>query len=293
LEIKREDFLDLIEKRPQMGVKILRRMADNCPLHCPEQGSLEIWPMRRFILFPLITLSILGCAVTQGSYKRPTRVLPEEYKPYTVNGARYYPLPGREGFVQEGMASWYGKEFHQKQTASGEIFNMYHKTAAHKTLPFGTHVMVKNLSNLREVVVRINDRGPFVKGRIIDLSYGAAKEIGLIDPGVTNIRLVGLSKEVGTVKLGSTYRPLVEVRDFGKGIFTVQVGAFEIEDNARHLAERLRVIFDDVTITPHTLCDGKTLYRVRVTASKGLPEASRIVKKLESLGFSDTFVVGL
>ena len=254
---------------------------------------MEIWPMRRFILFPLITLSILGCAVTQGSYERLTRVLPEEYKPYSVNGVSYYPLPRKEGFVQEGMASWYGKEFHRKKTANGEIFNMYDKTAAHKTLPFGTHVMVKNLSNLREVVVRINDRGPFVKGRIIDLSYGAAKDIGLIHPGVTKVRVVVLSKEVGTAKLGNTYRPLVEERDFDKGMFTVQVGAFEIEDNARRLVERLRVIFDDVTVTPYTPCDGKTHYRVRVTTSNGLTGASRIVRKLEYLGFSDTFVVGL
>ncbi len=248
--------------------------------------------MRRFILFPLITLSIFGCAVTQGSYKRPARVVPEEHKPYSVNGVSYYPLARKEGFVQEGMASWYGEEFHRKKTASGEIFNMYDKTAAHKTLPLGTHVMVKNLSNLREVVVRINDRGPFVKRRIIDLSYGAAKDIGLIHPGVTKVRVVVLSKEVGRAKLGNTYKPLVEVRDFDKGMFTVQVGAFEIEDNARRLVERLRVIFDDVTITPYTPCDGKTLYRVRVTTSKGLTEASRIVRKLEYLGIPDTFVVG-
>ncbi len=230
--------------------------------------------MKRFVFSLLITVSIFGCAVSN-------RQVP------------YYPLPDREGFVQEGVASWYGKKFHRKKTASGEIFNMWDKTAAHNTLPFGTHVKVENLSNQREVVVRINDRGPFVKGRIIDLSYGAAREIGLIGPGVTRVRMVALSKEVGKIKSGNTYRPLVEARDFKKGRFAVLVGAFENDANARRLAKRLRVIFDNVTIRTYMPDNGKILYRVRVSTSKDLNEASKIVKKLEYLGFSESFIVAL
>jgi rare lipoprotein A len=152
---------------------------------------------------------------------------------------------------------------------------------------------VENLSNQREVVVRINDRGPFVKGRIIDLSYGAAREIGLIGPGVTRVRMVALSKEVGKIKSGNTYRPLVEARDFKKGRFAVQVGAFENDANARRLAKRLRVIFDNVTIRAYMPDNGKILYRVRVSTSKDLNEASKIVKKLEYLGFSESFIVAI
>lgn len=93
------------------------------------------------------------------------------------------------GSSNYGRASWYGKEFHGKKTASGEKFNMYALTAAHKTLPFGTRVRVTNLANGKSVVVKINDRGPFVKGRIIDLSYAAAKKISLVGMGVVKVRL--------------------------------------------------------------------------------------------------------
>jgi len=91
--------------------------------------------------------------------------------------------------VEEGMASWYGKKFHGKKTASGERFNMHALTAAHRTLPFGTQVKVTNLENKKSVVVRINDRGPFVKGRIIDLSYAAARKIDMIEKGVVKVRI--------------------------------------------------------------------------------------------------------
>ncbi len=91
--------------------------------------------------------------------------------------------------LEYGMASYYGKDFHGRKTASGETFNMYDMTAAHKKLPFGTKVRVTNLKNGQSVVVRINDRGPFVHGRIIDLSYAAAKEIGLVEMGVTKVRV--------------------------------------------------------------------------------------------------------
>lgn len=252
--------------------------------------------MKRSIFFLLIAVSILGCAVSDKQipgYKKTDIVLPESLKPYSVNGRLYYPLPMKGGFVQEGVASWYGKKFHRKKTANGEIFNMWDKTAAHKTLPFGTYVKVENLSNQREVVVRINDRGPFVKGRIIDLSYGAAREIGLIGPGVTRVRMVALSKEVGKIKSGNTYGPLIKARDLKKGGFTVQVGAFENDANARRLAKRLRVIFDNVTIRTYMPDNGKILYRVRVSTSKDLNEASKIVKKLEYLGFSESFIVAL
>ncbi|TET93381.1 MAG: septal ring lytic transglycosylase RlpA family protein [Desulfobacteraceae bacterium] len=256
-----------------------------------------------FIFFLLIIVSIFGCAVGKkqirvSSYKKPAIVLPKRVdgrlpKSYSVNGVAYYPLLSGEGFVQEGMASWYGKKFHGKKTSTGEIYNMYKKTAAHKTLPFGTYVKVENLSNLREVVVRINDRGPFVKDRIIDLSYGAGRQIGLVGPGVARVRLVALSRKIGRIKSGNDYMPLVEAKDFRKGEFTIQVGAFENKDNARRLVERLRVIFSHVTITTYVSPKGETLYRVRVSLSKDLTRANEMVDKLKYLGFSETFIVAL
>ena len=254
--------------------------------------------MKRSLVALVIFLAVFGCAGSKSRipttrYTKPALVLPETTKPYTVNGVSYYPLPSREGFVQVGVASWYGKKFHRKKTSSGEIYNMYDKTAAHKTLPFGTYVKVENLSNSKEVIVRINDRGPFVKQRIIDLSYGAAREIGLIGPGTARVRLVALSRGVGTIKSGNTQKTLVEAKDFNRGKFSVQVGAFEKRENAKRLAGRLRVIFDHVTITPYEPYPTRILYRVRVSLSKSITEAGDTVKRLEYLGFSETFIVAL
>ena len=106
----------------------------------------------------------------------------------TKSGAR------EKAFEQTGNASWYGKKFHGRKTASGERFNMYAMTAAHKTLPFGTKVKVTNLDNKKSVVVKINDRGPFVKGRIIDLSYGASKRIGMVKTGVARVKIKVVKK---------------------------------------------------------------------------------------------------
>ena len=105
------------------------------------------------------------------------------------------PQKGRSGL--EGVASWYGPGFHGKRTANGEIYNMYSMTAAHKTLPFDTIVRVNNLDNGRSIVVRINDRGPFVNGRIIDLSRSAAEKLGMVGPGTANVKLEVLSEGGG------------------------------------------------------------------------------------------------
>ncbi|MFO7733797.1 MAG: septal ring lytic transglycosylase RlpA family protein, partial [Candidatus Aminicenantes bacterium] len=98
------------------------------------------------------------------------------------------PPPGR-GTAEVGIASWYGQDFHGRPTSSREIYDMHDMTAAHRTLPFGTHVMVTNLDNDRSTVIRINDRGPFIKGRILDLSYAAARVLGVVGPGTARVRL--------------------------------------------------------------------------------------------------------
>jgi rare lipoprotein A len=254
--------------------------------------------MNRLLIALFVSLALCSCGgskwrLPSTTYIKPAIVVPETTKPYSVDGVSYYPLPSGDGFVQEGVASWYGRKFHGKKTSSGEIYNMYDETAAHKTLPFGTRLRVKNLSNQKEVVVRINDRGPFVKQRIIDLSYMAAKKIGLVDPGTARVRLTVLSKKVGMVRAGAIRKPLVEARDFDKGRFTIQVGAFQKRENAERLAARLSVIFGYVSITPHVPVNSTTFYRVRVSLSESLTEAGRIMKELEYLGFSESFIVAL
>ncbi|MBW1852709.1 MAG: septal ring lytic transglycosylase RlpA family protein, partial [Deltaproteobacteria bacterium] len=213
------------------------------------------------------------------------------FKPYIINGERYYPLSDSEGFVQYGNASWYGEAFHGRPTASGEIFNMRKKSAAHKILPLGTYVRATNLSNNKQVIVRINDRGPFVKGRIIDLSYAAAKEIGLIKPGVGKVKIIALGREVGKIDSPLGSKPVVEVIDLTRGEFTVQVAAFRNKDNALRLSDRLKVIFDYVDVELSNDKDKVTIYRVRVSKSKTLTNAGKMEKKLEAMGFDQAFIV--
>ena len=132
--------------------------------------------MKRLLLIVLILFT--GCTqryVTE-VYETPGATTPTQ-KTYSVNGNVYYPKKTVPiGWSEEGIASWYGPNFHGKYTSNGEIYNMYALTAAHKTLPMNTIVKVTNLNNGKSVIVRINDRGPFVKGRIIDLSYTAGKK---------------------------------------------------------------------------------------------------------------------
>ncbi len=133
--------------------------------------------------------SLLFIQMAKQQALRDSGQLSKYFKPYGVKGVVYYPLKDSKGFSQEGIASWYGKRFHGEFTSNREHFNMYSLTAAHKTLPFNSLVRVTHLENGKEVVVRINDRGPFVKNRIIDLSYKAAKILGLANEGIAKVRL--------------------------------------------------------------------------------------------------------
>jgi rare lipoprotein A len=245
----------------------------------------------------IVTFFLSGCAREKIYVRRPeTIVLPETkkggtLKPYVVNGERYYPLPETQGFTQYGKASWYGENFHGRPTASGEIFNMHKKTAAHKTLPMGTYVKVLNLSNKKHTVVRINDRGPYVKGRIIDLSSAAAKEIALIGSGLTDVKIVAFGKEVGKLKSKEGSKPLVELKDLENGEFTIQVAAFRDRKNAIRLVERLKVIFKYVHIRVYEDENRRPLHRVHVSKSKTLTRAGKIEKRLEDMGFKGAFIL--
>ena len=150
---------------------------------------------------------------------------------------------------------------------------------------------VLNLSNKKHTVVRVNDRGPFVKGRIIDLSRAAAKDIDLIGPGVVDVKVVALGRGVGKSKSGGGYKPLVEVTELDKGPFTIQIGAFEDKENAHRIANRLNVIFNYVNIAVYVDENRRTLYRVHVSKSDTLTQAGELEKKLEDMGFSEAFIV--
>jgi rare lipoprotein A len=178
-------------------------------------------------------------------------------------------LPKKESLnVQTGLASWYGPNFHGKTTSSSEIYNMYDMTAAHRSLPFGTYVMVTNMNNGKSVKVKINDRGPFVEGRIIDLSFAAAKVLDAVDPGVIPVKIEILADESP---------PKNSLR------YAVQVGSFANKDNATSLQKKLKNMFRDVYVSPfHT--PTQTFYRVRINAlDRG--NAEDITHKLNKEGY--------
>jgi rare lipoprotein A len=183
------------------------------------------------ILLLLITIFFTGChqssdfylynPISYKNYHYPKKNVTKIQKPYYVLGKWYYPTTAYIGETFRGIASWYGPDFHGKLTANGEIYNMYEYTAANKTLPLGTIVKVINLNNNRSVIVRINDRGPFVKGRIIDLSYIAGKKIGIDKTGTAPVKLIVLSTPILT-----KYHKNLAYSKQKNDTIKIQVGAF-------------------------------------------------------------------
>lgn len=216
----------------------------------------------------------------------PPAPAPAQPKPYRVFGSWYHPLTDALGFEEQGIASWYGEEFHGRRTSNGEIYDMYAMTAAHKTLPLGTYVRVNNLSNNRTIDVRINDRGPFVRGRIIDLSYTAAKELGIIAPGTAPVKIIALGEPDGAAGPNARYKPL----DYYSGNFTFQVGAFAERGNAERLVQKLGDLYENAHMVPYF--DGsRTLYRVRVGRRTSLEEAELFEQTLAENGYPGAFIV--
>jgi len=226
---------------------------------------------------------ISGCTTSEPSPQQPAGYP----KPYKVFGKWYQPLPDSKGFRQRGIASWYGKNFHGKKTSNGEIYDMYAMTAAHKTLPLGTYVRVQHLENKQELEVRINDRGPFVRGRIIDLSYTAAKKLGIVGPGTADVEIVALGTPATTD--GGTSRTFVQ-GDYYSGNFTFQVGAFANRENAERLKRKLDEQYKNAHITLYDRGD-KIFYRVRVGAFNSLEDAVRNEAILIQDGYPDAFMV--
>jgi rare lipoprotein A len=191
----------------------------------------------------------------------------------------YVPLPRADGYEEEGIASWYGPGFHGKKTASGEVYDMYANTCAHKLLPLGTTVRVTNLDNQRTVLTRINDRGPFVEGRIIDLSYAVARELGMAERGTCRVRVEAVSGPGGGGPPGKVL----------EGPFAWQVGAFSVPANAEELARELRRAFPDVTEESFQR-EGKAVFRVRVGTYRTVAEARNALTALKARGLTPLLV---
>ncbi len=229
-------------------------------------------------------------------YDRPDALQPSSdgtyaVRPYRVMGKWYRPLKHARGFRQVGVASWYGEDFHGKRTSSGEAFDMNRISAAHKILPIGTYVRVRNLRNNREIDLRINDRGPFVAGRVIDLSKAAAKELGVFGPGTSEVEVTALGAPAQlTAQLGDN-QPYVPM-DYYSGIFTVQVGAFGELGNAKKLWKQLDQAYRHAHVAPYFPHTGKgRLYRVLVGRCASLELAEQYEKIMKQNGFPDAFLI--
>ncbi len=192
--------------------------------------------------------------------------------------------PSHEGYARtsKGMASWYGPGFHGKLTASGEPYNMYALTCAHQTLPLGTKLRVTNVLNGESVLLTVNDRGPFVKDRIIDLSYAAAKKLDVIGPGTAKVRLEVLGRDAKYVKYIKAYSVPGE-----DGPFTVQVASFTDRFNALHLMKGLKLKYRNRE--PYVFeagVNGKRHYRVRLGKFGTRHEAKSLAGSLADDGYT-------
>lgn len=206
----------------------------------------------------LVLLLLTGC----GRGKRGLRAAPPPPAPQVSIGS-----------TEEGIASWYGHPYHGRATTSGEIYDMEKLTAAHRTLPFGTRVLVRNLSNGREAEVRIIDRGPFAEDRVIDLSRAAARKIAMIGPGTVRVRVrvIGLPEEAPA------------------GFYAVQVGSFRVRKNAEQLRDSLAREHGAASIQQY---DGPRglFYRVLVGHHADIPGAEAMAAKLRKQDLA-SFVV--
>jgi len=198
---------------------------------------------------------------------------------YDVLGRRYFVLGAADGYLERGVASWYGPTFHGGNTSSGELYDMYGMSAAHKTLPLPTYARVTNLRNGRSVVVRINDRGPFVANRLIDLSYTAATKLDMIREGTTLVEVRALTPGAPDELTRSAQSPPPSLY--------VQAGAYADAHNAQHQLERLHAagLASAFIVSP---LEGKSrLYRVRLGPVGSVAEFDQLAARLAALGIRD------
>lgn len=210
-------------------------------------------------------------------------------QPYQRLGKQYNPIEPHKAddYIERGIASWYGEDFHGYPTSTGEIYNMYDMTAAHKTLPLGLYVKVKNLRNNRECIVRLNDRGPFVEGRIIDLSYKAALELDIVKGGTSpvEIEVLGFPQNEGDKLV------FVKPSTYFVGLYSIQVAAFKIRENAERLKESFLKNNLKAKIVEFRKKD-ELFHRVRVGEFKNIEEAKLYQEELKKQGYLKTFIVG-
>lgn len=215
--------------------------------------------------------------------------------PYRIAGRWYTPMQTAAAYDRTGIASWYGRDFHNKRTANGEIYDMHALSAAHTTLPLPTLVRVTNMENGRSVVVRVNDRGPFAKDRLIDLSYAAARELGFVRQGTARVRVQTLDLPASQAETASAPAAMEAAPDMRRsppatgGIY-VQLGAFGSRDNAERLRSRLLDRYPAVRLHPMQVVD-TLVYRVRIGPFSRMQHIEQTLLSLQDSGFNQAIVV--
>ncbi len=207
---------------------------------------------------------------------------------YVVFGQRYHVLDSAAGYSERGMASWYGPDFHGKRTSSGETYDMHAMTAAHKTLPIPTRVRVTNLANGKSVIVKVNDRGPFARGRIIDLSYAAAKKLDMIGPGTAEVKIEVIGRNGQRQKVRAV--PL-KTEETAEGDIYIQLGSFASESNARRLMDELLARRERPLQMKRVEAEQGVFYRVRLGPLADVAEADSVRKRLQRKGYQQARIV--
>ncbi|MGB3726149.1 MAG: septal ring lytic transglycosylase RlpA family protein [Glaciecola sp.] len=300
----------------------------------------RVYPRQNVLLCLFICMLLQACASNSGRYSikhdtAPTfdygeieyqEVIPrfETYnvwtsRPYQVMGQYYTPLITGKGYEDEGYASWYGQKFHGHKTANGEIFNMFALSAAHKTLPLPSYLQVTNLDNDQSVIVKVNDRGPFHDDRILDLSYGAAKKLGVHEQGVARVKIavihvneqgdttIGkqatipandnteLPSSPPSVLLAATTPPVdtsvlhTNSENVGsqEDLLFVQVMAMQNEEKIKSLALGLTNLLQVNAITPKVA----NIYRLQLGPVDSKQKANKLIKALRKIGFDQAFTI--
>ncbi|MDX8394684.1 MAG: septal ring lytic transglycosylase RlpA family protein [Mariprofundales bacterium] len=278
---------------------------------------MQIMPIKTFILI-LLLLSLSSCFGSTRQHNNTNNYSPSSnnnyskttnshYKigtPYTISGKKYYPLQTSDGYDATGTASWYGPNFHGGKTANGEHFDMNAMTAAHLTLPLPTLARVTNLENGRSVIIRINDRGPFARDRILDLSRAAAEQLDVIAKGTAQVRIQALDATAQPFQAerrqqnanrniynNNTDMPQETSLSTKKtmtinNLMYVQLGAFGLYSTAKQLKSELLASYPNVTIHPLFL-GNNTLYRVRVGPIHEEQRLQSTLSSLQQQGYAD------
>ena len=223
---------------------------------------------------------------------------------YEVLGKRYTVMPSSTGYRERGVASWYGKKFHGNLTSNREVYNMYAMTAAHKTLPLPTYVRVRNLSNNKSIVVRVNDRGPFVHNRIIDLSYSAALKLDMIKDGTSLVEVTAInfddppgdrpvrrSNPPTPPTASGEQAPYRSTPAVTENRIYVQVGAFGDRANAERRLGALSLAGIKDAFIHEERTPEHTLYRVRIGPVADVVQYDVLVEELESIGIADPYLI--